>query len=141
MTTFTRSVNETFHVVSCYTCGVNFGINGEVYTRAVENKEGSVYCPVCSKGMHWTGKTEVENVRERMQRKIDTTKRHNRYLEEKVDRTEKSLRATKGVVTKIKKRVGNGICPCCNRSFKNLHRHMESKHPGFKETIHGIETS
>lgn len=27
------------------------------------------------------------------------------------------------------KRVQNGVCPCCNRSFWNLERHMKSKHP------------
>lgn len=28
-----------------------------------------------------------------------------------------------------KSRVKNGVCPCCNRSFANLRRHMASKHP------------
>lgn len=32
----------------------------------------------------------------------------------------------------IKKRVGNGVCPCCNRTFENLSRHMSCKHPEYK---------
>lgn len=27
------------------------------------------------------------------------------------------------------KRIHNGVCPCCNRSFVNLQRHMKTKHP------------
>lgn len=29
--------------------------------------------------------------------------------------------------------VGAGVCPCCNRTFKNLARHMAGQHPGFTE--------
>jgi hypothetical protein len=28
-------------------------------------------------------------------------------------------------------RIGNGVCPCCNRSFTNLRRHMTTKHPEY----------
>lgn len=35
-------------------------------------------------------------------------------------------------VTRIKNRVGNGVCPCCNRTFQNLQRHMHTKHPEYR---------
>lgn len=41
-------------------------------------------------------------------------------------------RAALGQVTKLRKRVGNGVCPCCTRSFANVERHMRMKHPEFK---------
>ena len=44
------------------------------------------------------------------------------------------LRATKGVVTKIRRRVANGVCPCCKRHFVNLKRHMSGQHPEFAGT-------
>jgi hypothetical protein len=34
-------------------------------------------------------------------------------------------------VTKLKQRVANGVCPCCHRSFVNLHRHMAGQHPDY----------
>lgn len=46
---------------------------------------------------------------------------------------ERSRNAYKGQVTKVKNRVSKGVCPCCNRYFKNLHRHMENKHPDYAE--------
>jgi len=30
---------------------------------------------------------------------------------------------------KLEDRIFAGVCPCCNRTFSNLHRHMEAKHP------------
>lgn len=44
---------------------------------------------------------------------------------------ERRLSAQRGVTTRLKNRVANGVCPCCNRSFSNLHRHMQTKHAGF----------
>jgi DNA repair exonuclease SbcCD ATPase subunit len=48
--------------------------------------------------------------------------------------TEKSLIAQKGVTTRIKNRASNGVCPCCNRTFQNLARHMHTKHPDFAKS-------
>jgi hypothetical protein len=33
------------------------------------------------------------------------------------------------VVTRLKNRAAAGLCTCCNRSFQNLRKHMEIKHP------------
>lgn len=32
-------------------------------------------------------------------------------------------------------RIRNGVCPCCNRSFKDVHRHMKSQHPEFNPAV------
>ena len=45
----------------------------------------------------------------------------------------RSRAALKGQVTKIKRRVGKGICPCCRRNFANLRDHMEDEHPDWSE--------
>jgi hypothetical protein len=31
----------------------------------------------------------------------------------------------------MKKRAVAGVCPCCNRHFRELERHMASKHPKY----------
>lgn len=48
---------------------------------------------------------------------------------ERARQNERRLAATKGVVTRIKNRVGKGVCPCCKRTFPNLGAHMSEKHP------------
>lgn len=37
----------------------------------------------------------------------------------------------RGVVTKTKNRIGKGVCPCCNRTFVELARHIATKHPDY----------
>jgi hypothetical protein len=32
---------------------------------------------------------------------------------------------------KLKSRASHGVCPCCNRQFVNMAKHMQSKHPNF----------
>lgn len=37
----------------------------------------------------------------------------------------------KGHATRITMRAKAGVCPCCNRTFQQLARHMAAKHPQF----------
>lgn len=32
-------------------------------------------------------------------------------------------------IERMKLRTANGVCPCCNRTFKGLAAHMKRKHP------------
>jgi uncharacterized Zn finger protein (UPF0148 family) len=146
MTTFTQTRLTTFHVVSCYTCGCEFGINGEMYRRAVEDKIGSVICPSCGKHTQWVGKTreqkareEAEQMQQQMQRKLDVANRRAERQAELAEKATRSLIATKGVVTRMKNRAANGVCPCCNRYFANVHRHMMTQHPEFLEEKPQVE--
>lgn len=49
----------------------------------------------------------------------------------------KAERIARGKLKAQTERVKNGVCPCCTRSFTNLRRHMETKHPEFNN---GMET-
>ena len=76
-----------------------------------------------------------KGTRHKLERDLKTAK--DRAARERAlrDQAEASLRATKGVVTKQRKRlerVANGVCPCCNRSFRDLKRHMQTKHPDYE---------
>lgn len=59
----------------------------------------------------------------------------------RADHNANSARAYKGVATKLKKRVVNGVCPCCNRHFRELESHMRTKHPDFPKAaiVEGVD--
>ena len=42
---------------------------------------------------------------------------------------ERTLRTTKGHLTRSRKRACRGLCPFCKRHFVNVQRHVETKHP------------
>jgi hypothetical protein len=44
---------------------------------------------------------------------------------------------TQKKMTRLKKRTAAGVCPCCQRTFQQLSRHMKTKHVEFVKE-HGI---
>lgn len=112
---------------ACITCGVEICMPQHLMTELQRNHR-NFYC-VNGHSQHWPGKSDLELAQEQLARQKEATERERRYREQ----AERSAAAARGQVTKIKNRVGNGVCPCCNRTFQNLMRHMQSKHPEFKD--------
>lgn len=119
----------------CLTCGVIYAIPASVYDE--QQRTGGYHkCP-SGHSQGWA-KDECETERLRRERNLLNQRvaerndeiRHQKALRERAERT---ASAYKGQVTKLRKRAGRGVCPCCNRSFANLRRHMEAKHPDFVE--------
>lgn len=76
---------------------------------------------------------ERDRLTQRLAEKDDTI----RMERERTAATERQLYAARGRITKIKNRVGHGVCPCCNRTFADLQRHMNSKHAGYAKSQDG----
>ena len=110
----------------CYKCGVVV-VMPEVYKKKRIEDHETWFC-LNGHRQYFTGKTEAQKLQERLEAK-------QRELDSEVARrvrTEKSVIALKGQVTRTKNRVAAGVCPCCNRSFVGLGRHMATKHPDWK---------
>lgn len=127
---FTKTLIQRFEVVSCYSCGVPFGITDELYRRAVTDAIGGVYCPACGKSSCWRESEDQKKIRE-LNHKLQREQQRHDQTKADLRETESRRRAEKGANTRLKKRIAAGVCPCCNRSFQNLHRHMENQHPDF----------
>lgn len=128
--TFTQTITETFQVVSCYTCGVRFGIGQDLYKRVVTDAKGSVYCPSCGSQTCWSESDDQKRIKE-LERKLKWEMENTERERKERESAQASLVATKGVVTKLRRRAVAGVCPCCNRTFSQLARHMKTKHPEF----------
>lgn len=119
---------------TCCSCNVVFAMTDEM-TKRLRQSHDTFYCPA-GHGQRYLGKSDVEKERERADR-AETQLRYARsraqHLGDQLQATSRSLSATKGVLTKTRKRIGNGACPCCNRHFVDVERHMANKHPDYKE--------
>ncbi|MEG3193744.1 helix-turn-helix transcriptional regulator, partial [Lysobacter sp. D1-1-M9] len=72
-------------------------------------------------------KTEAQKLRDELARKdadLARAKERTADLARERDQVAKAHR-------KMRRRVMNGVCPCCNRSFQNLREHMQTKHADF----------
>jgi hypothetical protein len=121
-------------VVSCGECGIRFGLPARfIEARRADGR--NFHCP--NGHLRCYRETEAD----RLKKTIAWRDRELKFANERIEglqRREKALdysrRAIKGQLTKVRAHVGNGVCPCCHRSFENLRRHMSTKHPEFKNT-------
>ena len=125
---------NNFETLTCGECGVAFALT-ESHLRELRRSHASFYCP---KGheRHFPGKSDIEKLKEQIAEKDRFLENSQKRLEwAKLDAkiAKRSAASYKGKLNHVKAHVGNGVCPCCKRTFQNLQRHMSSKHPGFKE--------
>lgn len=122
-------------VLECRLCKIQFGISERFYEDRKQRCD-LFYCPNGHKQCFGRGKSDLDKAKEELERE----KRRSEHLRKererervRADSIERRRRAAKGQLTKIRNRVGKGVCPCCNRHFENLQRHMATKHPSFGE--------
>jgi hypothetical protein len=123
--TFTTAT--TIVVETCYTCGVVFGLGAE-FRQARINDKKEWYCPN-GHGQHYIGKSEAERLRQQ----LDWANSRAASWKDQAETAEARRRGEKAAKTRLKNRIAKGVCPCCNRSFVDLGRHMAGQHPHFVE--------
>lgn len=121
---------EFVNTGGCCTCGVPVVLES-VFHKERLNDHKSFYCPN-GHSLSYQGASEEEKLRKLLQKEREWRDRQAEATEHQRKRAKAAERreaAQKGVVTRLKNRSAAGLCSCCNRSFQNLKRHMEIKHP------------
>jgi len=93
---------------------------------------GDWWCPNGHK-LHFTT-TEKQQLEKKLAREKQLrgwSESRETALRDQLGATERSLRGHKAAKTRIKNRIAAGVCPCCNRSFQNVARHMAGQHPDY----------
>lgn len=130
----TIALNVDLVAVDCGECGGTYAIN-ERYNRQKQENGGTWNCPYCKVSWGYV-KSEVTKLKEKLeaeyQRRMREQQKHDQTKAALKD-TENQRRAEKAAKTRIKNRVASGICPCCNRTFKDLAAHMATKHPSYAQ--------
>lgn len=126
------------YILDCADCGVVFAITRD-YEERRRDDGAKFYCPNGHVNQWYESeadraKKRAAELEKRLARTEEDRSRYQEWLRterEAHKATERSLSATKGVVTRTKRRIGKGVCPCCNRHFTNVERHMTTQHPGY----------
>lgn len=119
----------TLESTNCCMCGVVFAMPTDMLTKR-RASGADLYCP--------NGHALVfrETTEQKLRKELEQAKREasaarlreqvefDQRLAAEADR-DKALRANQ----RMNKRITAGVCPCCNRTFENLQRHMHTKHP------------
>jgi hypothetical protein len=128
-----RIFGLTCVVTECITCGLPFTVPLTVYEQH-RKRGGYHHCPNghqqgWSADRSQEGKERKELDRLRQQQAMWDEER--RQLQATAETERRRTAAARGQVTKLKKRAAAGVCPCCNRTFQDLSRHMAGQHPEF----------
>lgn len=120
----------TMIVEICCNCGIAFGLPSDLREHLMNDPNKWFYCPNGHR-QHYC-KSQEQRLREEVEAKLKETQRildeKKRQLEDS-DHVKAIMQKQLNRATNKLKRVYNGTCPCCKRHFKNLSRHMKTKHP------------
>jgi hypothetical protein len=121
----------TLYVSDCPSCGVVFGITAEYEDRRREDG-AKFYCPN-GHSMSWT-KSRADLEKERAdvaERRLKWAEAREARQRQEREAAERSARAYKGHVTRLRNRITAGVCPVpgCRRNFANVKAHIEGQHP------------
>jgi hypothetical protein len=106
----------TLESIDCCKCGVTFAFPSSLMRRLRASGE-SFFCPT-GHSQHFT-----ESEAERLRAMLDEANRSKTKLADDYAQLQRVNR-------RLVRRISAGVCPCCNRTFTNLARHMAAKHKG-----------
>lgn len=131
----TLNHSTTLVVQECCNCHVLFAIP-KYWDDSLRQTHATFYCPA-GHGQSYTGKTEAQKLRDRLavtEENLRAARSSLTSTRDQLGATQRSLSGHKAAKTRIKNRIAAGVCPCCNRSFQNVARHMSGQHPDFAVT-------
>jgi DNA-binding XRE family transcriptional regulator len=117
--------NQWFEIEHCCKCGIAFAMPVD-YQKRLRNDHSTFYCPA-GHGQHYTGKSEEQKLRDQLAQRDATLQREQNRANQLRHERDQIAKAHR----KMRIRVMNGVCPCCNRSFENLRQHMATQHSDF----------
>ena len=130
----TITIDVELEHITCANCGILFAFDSDLMSRRRRDHR-EFYCP-SGHSNYFPGESDLEKLaRELRDAKLEIKRAEYRAQSAQLERkeTQQQLSATRGQMTKLKKRIANGVCPCCHRSFVNMQRHMTTKHPEYTE--------
>lgn len=114
----------------CIRCGVDFAIPEEMLSNFVR-LGGFYYCPN-GHSQGWDKGTEHTKIKT-LERELEQERERKRLALARENEALAQLSKAEAKIEKQKKRTRAGLCPCCNRTFSQLARHMATKHPEAKK--------
>lgn len=113
-----------FVLEECCNCGIPFLMPAYLRDMLLTKRGEAFYCPK-GHSQYYSGKSAEAKLKEQVEDlKKQHAKEYNDMQNKMLDAISEKLKVEKQLM-----RVHKGVCPCCNRTFTNLSRHMKTKHP------------
>ncbi len=125
MFTSNMTYQKTITMVTeiCCNCGVAFGLPSDLQEQLKNDPNKYFHCPN-GHSQHYA-KSKEQRLREEAEKALRLKENEMANLASAKIQLEDQLKKSEQKL----KRLTNGVCPCCNRTFSNLHNHMKKQHP------------
>lgn len=110
-------------VRNCPECGIPYAVP-DYFIPQRQKDHKTFYCPNGHQRYFPEGESEAARLRRMLE---DATRSKSAIAAQLID-TQAALKKAEKKVKQVNTRVHAGVCPCCNRTFQNLARHMAAKH-------------
>jgi hypothetical protein len=106
----------------CNGCGLPYGLpEGFIEQRREDHKSWT--CPNGCVRHFAPGKSDKQKLADAEHREL--------ALKDQLAAAIRDAETTRAALLRDRARFAAGVCPCCNRSFENVRRHMQAKHPDY----------
>ena len=116
------TVEEEYRRMQCSECGVTYFFP-EAWADNASKHGKSWQCP--NGHGQWFGESPYE----KMRRENERMKQQAAQKDDELAAARKSWNEAEKRAKAVETRARAAVCPCCNRSFKQLREHMRRKHP------------
>lgn len=122
-----------FETTTCCECGIAFALPERLMRELRSNSKKSFYCPNGHEMVFSKSVLEQENAR--LKQEKDEAERARMSLHNQLTEKQKEVTKLQAGIKRRNKRIAAGVCPCCNRTFKQLAEHMKLKHPEIAASV------
>lgn len=113
------SFSVTLETIVCVACGIPFAVPKNYKQALVESHE-RFFCPN-GHGQSYYGETEEEKLKKQLLK-----------TQNELAQTATAKIQLQNQLEKVKKDISHGKCPCCDKTYVHLAKHMATKHPKYK---------
>lgn len=134
--TYTIAGRVKLETETCCRCGVLFAMPADLRQQCLDHPGRGFYCPN-GHSLQYGGKSAAEQAKEaqeradRLARQLNDERTYATGLRDQLGASTRSNRALRAAHTRTRNRIARGVCPCCNRTFADLARHMAGQHPDY----------
>lgn len=122
----TIMVNGDVHrVMQCGTCGVWHTFPNTIWDHCY--REGGHWTCPNGHSRGWAQGAEKEE-KAVLRRERDRLAQDAARLHDEIAEQNRKIAEIQKKYQQVRQRAVSGVCPCCNRTFANVQRHMASKH-------------
>lgn len=119
----TITFNVDYVLVDCGKdgCSQSFAMSRRFYDETKRTGH-TWYCP-SGHPRAWRGKSTEQKLRE--------AEAQATHLTDQLQASAHEAERLRQALLRDRHRFSNGVCPCCNRSFENVARHIRGQHPDY----------